>query len=144
MATYRATVYSPKGLEETFEYMADFSNAAEWDENTVSSKCLNGDPLREGARYEVVTGFAGRELTLTYETTEFKPGSKVVLSSGTALAELEDVISFTARGDGTEITYEANVSPKGLARILDPVFGLLFKPVGDRAAESMRRTLAEL
>lgn len=129
-------------VEDTFEYMADFTTAGEWDANTTSSECVNGDPLREGAEYRVVTEFGGREFTLTYRTTEFNPHERVVLKSGTGMAEIEDVITFAAKGDGTEVTYEANVHPKGAARILDPIFGLIFKRVGDRAAESMRRTLA--
>lgn len=128
-------------VEQTFDYMADFSNAAEWDENTVSSECISGDPDQEGARYRVVTEFGRRELTLTYETIEYIPHSRVVLSSSTALAGIEDVMTFAPADGGTEITYEANVQPKGLARILDPVFGRIFKSVGDRAAESMRKTL---
>lgn len=141
MANYTATIHSPMPVEQTFDYMADFSNAAEWDANTVSSECLNGDPGRVGARYEVVTGFGGRELTLTYETTEYTPHERVVLVSGTGLAAIEDVMTFAATPEGTEITYQANVKPRGLAKVLDPLFGLIFRPVGDRAAESMRKTL---
>jgi hypothetical protein len=31
MARFRGTVVSPWSIEETFDYLADFSNAAEWD-----------------------------------------------------------------------------------------------------------------
>jgi hypothetical protein len=141
MARYTATIHSPLPLEQTFDYMADFSNAAEWDANTVSSECVDGDPGRMGARYEVVTEFGGRELKLAYETTEYKPHERVVLVSGTGMAAIEDVMTFREIPEGTEIKYQATVKPKGLAKIFDPVFGLVFRRVGDRAADSMRKTL---
>ena len=141
MATYRATVNSPMSVEEVFEFLADFSNAPEWDENTKTSVLKSGDPYSVGATYEVVTAFAGRDLTLTYETVEIERPNRVVLRSGTGMAEIEDVMTFQPSGDGTVVTYEANILPKPLAKIFDPVFALIFKRVGDRAVESLRAAL---
>ena len=39
------------------------------------------------------------------------------------------------------MTYDANVAPKGLTRLIDPILTLMFKRVGDRAAEGLRRSL---
>ena len=38
MARYRGTVISTRSAEETFDYMADFANAAEWDPGTASAE----------------------------------------------------------------------------------------------------------
>ena len=37
MARYRGTVVSTRSAEETFDYMADFANAAEWDPGTATT-----------------------------------------------------------------------------------------------------------
>ena len=141
MATYKATIKSPMSVEEVFNFLADFSNAPEWDANTKSSDLTEGDPYETGAKYKVVTGFAGRDLTLTYETIEIERPNRVVLRSGTALADIEDVMTFEADGTGSIVTYQANIITSGLAKVLDPVFGLIFNKVGDRAAESLRDAL---
>ena len=141
MATYRATVHSPMSVEEVFSFMADFSNAPDWDANTKSSDLQTADPYAVGAKYEVVTGFAGRDLTLTYETIEIERPNRVILKSGTAIADIEDVMTFEPHGDGTEVTYEANIVPHSVAKVIDPVFSLIFKRVGDRALESMKDAL---
>jgi len=141
MATYRATVISPMPVEEVFNLMADFSNAPEWDANTKSSELQTADPYAVGAKYEVVTGFAGRDLTLTYETLEIERPNRVVLQSGTKIADIKDVMSFKPHGDGTEVTYEANIIPHSVAKVIDPLFSLIFKRVGDRALESMKDAL---
>ena len=38
MARYRGTLVSTRSAEDTFDYMADFANAAEWDPGTVSAR----------------------------------------------------------------------------------------------------------
>lgn len=141
MATYRTRVESPLSREEAFEYLSDFQNAAEWDSNTVSSECLDGDPRREGARFEVVTEFGGRNLTLVYETVEFERPERVVFRSETAISSIEDTIVFSSAGDGSVVEYEARITMKGLAKALDPIFSLIFGRVGDRAAEGLRKAL---
>jgi hypothetical protein len=128
-------------VDEVFTLMADFSNAPEWDQNTKSSDLVEGDPYEVGARYRVVTGFAGRDLTLTYETITIERPNLVVLKSGTGMAEIKDVIAFEADGEGSVVSYEANILPHGVAKVLDPVFALIFKRVGDRAAESLKAAL---
>ena len=142
MATYRTTVNSPKSVEEAFDYLADFGNATEWDENTRSSDCLGDDPYRAGARYRVVTEFGGRTLTLTYETIEFDRPNRVVFRSDAGLSIIQDTITFSEDGTGSKVDYEADIALKGPARLLDPVFALIFKRVGDRAAEGLREALA--
>lgn len=141
MAHYETTFISPKPIDEAFRYLADFTNTAEWDENTESAVCLNGDPLALGARFEVVTRFGGREMTLTYETITFEEPHRVTLRSGSGPVEIEDTMTFREVGGGTEVHYRAQISPKGLAKIMDPVFHLIFQPVGDRAAKGLRQSL---
>ena len=141
MANYNATVNSPKTPEEAFDYLADFTNATEWDPNTSSSKCVEGQPGDLGSRYEVVTEFGGREMELTYETIEVDRPRKVVLQSGNSSTEIRDTMTFAPSGTGTEVTYNANVAPKGLVKLIDPVLSLMFKRVGDRAADGLREAL---
>lgn len=141
MATYRTSVKSPKTVEEAFDYLADFGNASKWDENTLSSDCLGDDPYRAGARYRVVTDFGGRTLTLTYETIEFDRPDRVVFRSDAGISKIQDTITFHEDGEGSRVDYEADISLKGPARLLDPVFTLIFKRVGDRAAEGLREAL---
>lgn len=141
MANYNTTVSSPKSPEEAFDYLADFSNAPEWDPNTTSSKCVEGEPGEVGSRYEVVTEFGGREMELIYETIEVDRPRKVVLQSGNSSTEIRDTMTFKPTATGTEVTYDANVAPKGLTKLIDPILTLMFKRVGDRAADGLRETL---
>lgn len=141
MATYRTTVQSPMNVEQAFDYLSDFSNAAEWDANTLSSDLLGDDPSMVGARYRVVTEFGGRTMTLTYETIELDRPNRVVFRTATSLASIQDTITFTPDGEGSRVEYVARIEMKGIAKLLDPVMTLIFKPVGDRAVEGLREAL---
>lgn len=141
MASYSTSIESPKGSSEVFEYMADFRNAAEWDANTSSVRLIEGEAGEVGSRYEVVTGFAGRDMTLEYRTAAVEEPSRVIFESSTGMATIVDTIDVHPAGTGSRLDYDAQIKTSGLGRILDPVFSLIFKRVGDRAAASLRKAL---
>ena len=49
MARYRGTVISTRPAEETFDYMADFANAAQWDPGTADAERLDDGPVGLGS-----------------------------------------------------------------------------------------------
>jgi hypothetical protein len=143
MATYSTEIESVKSQSEAFSFMADFRNAETWDANTSSVKLIEGDPLTVGARYEVVTGFGGRDLTLIYETVEIEEPRKVVLESATGFAKIRDTITIVTDPKGSRVGYEAQIITSGLGKLLDPIFGLIFKRVGGKAESSLRDALSQ-
>ena len=141
MANYKGTVESSMSPEEAFDYLADFSNAPDWDPNTVSSDLKTPEAFMVGAKYDVVTKFAGRNMDLLYETVELDRPHRVVFSSGNGSTDITDTITFKPTATGTDVTYDANIAPKGFAKVLDPALTLIFKRVGDKAIESLRLKL---
>ena len=144
MTHYAATVTSPGSPAEVFDYLADFSSTAEWDPGVSEAWRLTGEPLRVGARFHVVANFLGRGVTLEYRTVEIDPPRRVVLRAETATVVSEDTITVRGLpGSGTEVTYDARLRLRGALRIADPVLGLLFRRVGDRAKAGLATTLAQ-
>jgi uncharacterized protein YndB with AHSA1/START domain len=143
MARYVGTVESPRPVEDVFTYMADFSNASEWDPSSTESKALNGAGPRRGARYAVTSEFMGREVPLTYEIVEIDPPRRVVLAAETDSVTSRDVMTFRSLPDGgTELTYDADLRLKGARKLFDPVFGIAFRRLCERARARMREVLA--
>jgi carbon monoxide dehydrogenase subunit G len=53
-----------------------------------------------------------------------------------------DEITVTPADGGSRVTYEADLRLAGpLGRVVDPVLGLVFRRIGDRAAAGLRATL---
>jgi hypothetical protein len=141
MATYRTTIDSPRGAEEVFDYMADFSNVTEWDETAAEARQTAGSGPGTDARFHVLVRWLGREIPLEYSTTDYARPRRVVLRAENSTTVSEDTITVEPAGTGSRMTYDARLTLKGPLRIVDPVFGLLFKRLGDRAAAGLRRTL---
>jgi uncharacterized protein YndB with AHSA1/START domain len=80
MATYQATVTSPRPPDEVFTYLADFRSVADWDPSIVASVHLNAEePIVVGAMYRVTTKTTAKEVVLEYTTQELERPSKIVL-----------------------------------------------------------------
>jgi hypothetical protein len=140
MARYTATVPSSRPANATFAYLADFSTTAEWDPGIARTSRLDDGPVGVGSRFLVVSRFLGRDVELTYEITEHDPGARrVVLRGENATTVSVDEIVV---GEDARVTYDADLRLKGPGRLFDPVLGLLFGRLGDRAADGLRRTLS--
>jgi hypothetical protein len=143
MARYVGKVTSPKAIEEVFAYMADFSNVSEWDPSAVEARAIHAKTgAKLGARYAVTSRFLGRDTQLIYDTVALERPDRVVLRGENESVVSLDEISFRKLPDGgTELTYDAFLQLKGARRLLDPVFGLAFKRLCERARDRMSEVL---
>ena len=142
MARYIGHVTSPRPIEDVFDYLADFSNVRDWDPSAVESRALNGGGVAEGSRYAVISRFLGREVPITYEVTEIERPARVALLGENDSVVSLDTMSFRERPDGgTEVTYDADLQLQGARRLLDPVVGLFFRRLCERARVRMEEVL---
>jgi hypothetical protein len=142
MVHYHATIDSPCGPAETFDYLATFSNAEQWDPGVLSGEQLDSGPVRVGTRFRLVVPFLGRRLPLTYVVTRYSPAGMIALEAVSGLLRLVDWIEVAAEGDGATVSYDADVRLRGPLRLLDPMLQRGFGAVGDRAAAGLAAALA--
>ena len=142
MARYTASLETQLPPSDAFPYLSDFSTTEEWDPGVAEAERLDDGPIGEGSEFRVVAEFLGRKNTLVYRIVEFVPGEMVTLRGENATVVSLDRIAVEPIGDGTRITYDADLSLKGPLRLADPLLKLAFGRVGDRALEGLRSTLA--
>ncbi len=121
--------------------LSHFDRAAEWDPGVDEASMLTPEPVGRGSRFVLRARFLGRSLPLEYEIIDFEPGTRLVLQAENAFVRSIDTISFETLPSATEITYDARLEPKGLARVGTPVLAFAFARIGDRAAAGLRRHL---
>ena len=143
MARYKASVETSSAPQDVFDYLSDFSNALEWDPGVVEAERVDDGPVGEGSVFTLVAVFLGRRNTLTYRIIEHDPSSVVTFRGENSSVVSLDRLTFEPAGAGTRVTYDADLSLKGPMRIADPLLGLAFKRVGDRALGGLRAKLAE-
>ena len=139
MARYRTTFTSLTSPEAAFDYLSRFSTTSEWDPGVVEARDLTPDPVGLGSTFEVISSFLGRRVPLRYEIVKYQFPRRVVLRAENSSVRSTDTITCEAGADGTTVvSYEAILEPRGPARAMAPVFALLFRRIGDRAAAGLR------
>ncbi|HUA12605.1 MAG TPA: SRPBCC family protein [Solirubrobacteraceae bacterium] len=141
MARYKATLETSRSPDDVFAYLSDFSTTAEWDPGVVEAERLGRGPIARGSQFRLVAKFLGRKSTLIYSIVEYEPPVAVALRGENASVVSFDRITFERRNGGTRITYDADLALNGVLKLADPLLGLAFKRVGDRALSGMREAL---
>jgi Polyketide cyclase / dehydrase and lipid transport len=142
MAQYRASIDTGWTSDEAFAYLSDFSTSAEWDPGVAEAERVSAGKLGEGTQFRLVAEFLGRKTPLTYRVVEYEPPRAVTFVGENATVVSHDRITFETIATGTRVTYDAELSLKGLLRLADPLLALAFNRVGDRALAGLREVLA--
>ncbi len=140
MARYVTTIESSLSPEEAYAYMANFSNAREWDPSVEEAVATGGDPGL-GSTFDLVARFGSRKVPLRYETVSYEAPRLVVLESKKPRFISRDTITVAPATSGSTIHYDALLEFNGAARLVDPIMQLLFRRTGDKAAAGLRAAL---
>ena len=142
MAKYTVSVESSKSVEEAFAYMADLRNFANWDPGVLTVTQVAGDGAGPESSFDVAVKSVGGGTVLRYETVEYdEPGNLLVEARNSKFTSI-DRITVVAKGEGSIVTYSAELLLNGCLSPLNPLLGLVFNRIGDRAAAGLRRVLA--
>jgi dehydrogenase/reductase SDR family protein 12 len=143
MARYRGTVVSERSVEETFDYLAEFSNAAEWDPGVDRAERLDEGPMGVGAVFRLDVRVGARATPLDYRVVAYdRPGRVVLLGESNAIRS-EDTVTVVPRpGGGSVLTYDADLRLLGGLSVFNPVLSAPFRRIGDRGLAGLRRVLS--
>lgn len=133
MARYLMHVRTPMPPDEAFAYMADLSNFAEWDPGVDRVEQVQGEGPGPRASFDVAVKAFGRSISLRYDTVRYQPPATVVAFAESSLLTSRDTITVEPDGQGSIVTYDAVLKLKGLLGLADPLLGLSFEQIGDRA-----------
>jgi hypothetical protein len=141
MAHYRTTIQSRMDVATAFDYMADFSNAATWDPGVVGAERLGDGPVTLGSRFLLQAAFGKSVLPLEYVLAAYEPHKRLVLVAETEKVKSIDEITFVATESGSAVTYDAVLETRGSFRWATPIVAIMFRGIGNKAREGLRREL---
>lgn len=120
MARYVMHVRSPTSPAESFAYMADLSNFAEWDPGVIKAEQVEGDGAGPDAVFDMAVKGVGGPLTLRYQTEAYDPPSSIVARAESRFLTSLDTITVAGDGTGSTVTYDAELTLNGLLGLTDP------------------------
>jgi hypothetical protein len=146
MASFEKRIPSQWSPEETFSYLAIFSNARDWDPGVLDADRLDSGPVRVGSQFRLVVPFGRRRLTLIYRVVSLsREDRQISLAARSALLRVTDHISVGPPGSvlgQAFVDYRAQAKLRGPVRLLDPALRRGFSAVGERAAAGLAAALA--
>ena len=132
----------PTPIAEAFAYTAEFANIADWDPG-VNAAVKRGDRVPHvGQIYDLVTVFKGSESDMVYTITELDPPHRIVLTGDGDRVVAVDAITFEETNEGTQITYVAELSFKGVARFMERPLGSTLDQLGRDAVGGLEAALS--
>lgn len=139
----RKTVVVEKPLDAVFSYLSDFTTTTDWDPGTVSTVRQHGDG-GVGTTYVNTSTFLGRQTQLTYVVDEVVDKQLIQLRGENETVIAVDTMTFQPVASGTEVTYTAEFTFKGLSRIAGPLLKPAFERLGNEAEAGLRTALSRL
>lgn len=137
MARFIAHVHTTLEADDALAYMADLRHFAEWDPGVTKVDQVAGDGGGPDTEFDVTVKGVTGPMTLRYQTVEHEPGSRVVVRARSSLLTSVDVVTVRASESGSVVTYDAELTLNGVLRLADPLLGLAFARIGDRAASGL-------
>jgi Polyketide cyclase / dehydrase and lipid transport len=139
------TITTDAPVADVFAYLADFSNAPEWDPGTESSRARDQDGPRLGQVYDLIVTWGDRRLPMVYEITALKRDRLLTLIGDGSTTHAVDTMEFSEVPDGgTSVTYIADIRLKGVLRLAEPFLRRRFAELGDAAEAGLSAALNRL
>jgi hypothetical protein len=135
------TVATP--LDAVFAYLSDFTTTNEWDPGTVRTVRTSGDG-GVGTEYLNTSRFLGRNTQLTYVVDDLVPCYRISLRGENATLIAHDTMTFQRVAEGTQVTYTADFTFKGIARCVAPLLTPAFRRLGNDAEIGLRDALTTM
>lgn len=142
MAHFHAELEIDRSSEAVFAYVADFANTELWDPGVRSAQRLDGPgPIALGSAFDVTLAAPGPPLTLRYTVAELRAPERVVLEAEAGLVRARDAIEVRKTDGGTLLIWDATLSLRGAAYLLDLPLHLAFQWSGSRSMSGLRAAL---
>src|SRR5271156_5136486 len=105
--------------DRVIDYLKDFGNAEDWDPGTQSCTRDGSGPIEVGATWHNVSKIVGVKTELTYTLNELNNRTLIFVGENDSSTSV-DTITVDASGAGSVITYRADLTMKGAAKLLGP------------------------
>ena len=134
-----------KPVEFVVDYLADFGHAEQWDPGTQSCTRTDGSgPVAVGSTWRNVSKVLGRETELTYTLQTYEPGHVVLKGENKTATSVDDIRVSDAGGGRSEVTYTADITLNGAAKLGAPVMKVEMERLGSKTEDLMKETFAKL
>lgn len=145
MARFTTSIETAASPAEAFALLEDFTNAADWDPGVDSAERLDDGAIAVGSRFALTLLVFGQRQRWVYEVAVHDPTRRVTFVTSSGRATGIDAVTIVPTDDGCRVTWDATFRFNGaLGALVDPVFGLVFDRIAEKATDGLRDALQGL
>jgi hypothetical protein len=138
--TTSTIISAPK--DKVSAYAADPDNAPEWYKNIKAVEWKTPRPLAIGSQIAFKAKFLGRELSYTYEISEFIPGEKLVMRTAEGPFPMETTYLWEAIDNSTtRMTLRNRGKPSGFSKWFAPFMASAMKRANNNDLKLIRSVI---
>jgi carbon monoxide dehydrogenase subunit G len=139
MARIEGEILIDRPVEAVFDFVADSRNEPSFNPAMAGVELLTPLPIGRGTRFRARMGRAGTPMLV--ELTEFDRPHRLGSRTTSSMMQTSGALTFTADGDGTVMSWDWQVRPRGWMRMLGPLSGPLGGRMERRIWTSMKQYL---
>jgi len=143
MITVQRVVTTALDPQATFNYLSAFEHTPDWDPGIPVVEKQTAGPIAVGTKYHAVAEFRGKRQPIDYVVAELSE-DRIQLRGENKTVISIDTISVRPAKSGAEVTYRAEFTLKGLAKLATPIMAPMLEKLGDPAADGMKQKLDSL
>ena len=141
MAKIEGEILVCRPAEEVFDFAADSRNEPLFNPAMTGVELLTPPPIGRGTRFRARMGRAGMQMLV--ELTEFDRPHRLGSRTTSPMMHTSGTLTFATVGDGTVMSWDWQVRPRGWTRMLGPLLGPLGSRMERRIWTSMKRYLED-
>ncbi|MBI1802259.1 MAG: SRPBCC family protein [Chloroflexi bacterium] len=124
MIPFQTAITINRPVDQTFRFVADMNNSAQWMGGVTSATAVVENPSGIGSRYRVVGQTGPWRFDTLFEVTEYERDRKIAIRTASASPlQFEGRWVFEPAGpSATQLTASGVVQLSGLWRLLEPLF----------------------
>ena len=107
-------------VEEVFAFIADQTNAPQWQDGLLEVRRTTGAPIGVGTKHTAVRKFLGRRLELTNEYVTFVPNQQITFA-GDGASRFEASYLTEATPEGARLICRMQMEQGGLLGLAEPL-----------------------
>lgn len=129
-------------LSDVFHYLSDFSTIAEWDASVVSCQKISDGAISVGTKFDLILKSAGRHVAMAYTLKTYQTQHLVFEGIAKDFVAI-DSIWFKESAQGTEITWQADITFEGILAHLLPIMKPALLKLGKTSMQGLAQALAD-
>jgi hypothetical protein len=112
-------------MDEVFAFLSNMENNTKWRASQIDVTKTSPGPIGVGTTYRMVNRVFGRRLETEAEVVEYEPPRKYTSRDKSGTLPLKAQRIFEPAATGTRVTLILDAQPRGLLRLVEPIFGSL-------------------